>query len=124
MSYLRTSQFSAKCSSRFLVLVFPDTLKIIPWKNYVRFWKCDLKRTPQSAQYQFLRKSNLKFCIMFNMISFANAIKLRLACSRVWLLITSSSKIVTNSNDCIKGDKYLFLIKVSVANVLLKLNYL
>ena len=34
----------------------------IPWKNYVRFWKWNLKRTPESAQNCFLRKSNLNFC--------------------------------------------------------------
>ena len=42
-------------------------------KNYVRFLKWNLNRTPQSAQNSFLRKSNLKFCIVFNMISFASA---------------------------------------------------
>ena len=45
----------------------------IPWKNYVKFGKLNLKCIPQSAQNSFSRKSNLKFCIIFNMISFANA---------------------------------------------------
>ena len=56
------------------------------------------------------------------MISFANvqgSVKIRLAFSRVLLLIISSS----DSNGCIKGDKYFFFVKVGVANVLLKLNY-
>ena len=30
-------------------LIFLYTLEKIPWKNYVRFWKWNLKRTPQSA---------------------------------------------------------------------------
>ena len=48
-SYLRTSHFCAKCQYRFLALIFLYTLEKIPWKNYVRFWKWNLKRTPQSA---------------------------------------------------------------------------
>ena len=61
------------------------------------------------------------------MISFTNAqgsVKIRLPCSRVLLLIISSSNIVTHSNGYIKGDKYFFFIKVGAAYVLLKLNYL
>ena len=38
--------------------------KFLPLK-YVRFEKWNLKRTPQSAQSSFLRKSNLKFCIIY-----------------------------------------------------------
>ena len=41
--------------------------------NYIRFWKWKLKRTPQLTQNLFTRKSKLKFCIIFNLISFANA---------------------------------------------------
>ena len=58
------------------------------------------------------------------MISFANAqglVKVRLACSRVFLLIISSSNIVTHSNGYIKGDKYFFLMKEMFSNALLKL---
>ena len=88
-SYLRKSHFCAKCSYHFLALIFLYTLKKIPWENHVRFRKLNLKRTPQSAQNSFLRKSNLKFCIIFNTISFANAkrsvIKIRLAYSKVFL---------------------------------------
>ena len=61
------------------------------------------------------------------MISFANdegSVKIRLACSRVLLLINSFSSIVTQSNGYIKGGKYFFFIKVGATNVLLKLNYL
>ena len=66
------------------------------------------------------------------MISFANnqsSVKLRLACSKVLLLINyfvTDSEILlrTYSNGYIKGDKYLLFIKVGVANDLLKLNYL
>ena len=60
------------------------------------------------------------------MISLTDAlvsVKIRLACSRVLLLIISSSNIVTHSNGYIKGDKYLFFIKVGAANILLKLSY-
>ena len=48
-SYLRTSHFCAKCNYCFLALIFLYTLEKIPWKNCVRFWKWNLKRTPQSA---------------------------------------------------------------------------
>ena len=74
----------------FLALIFLHILNKIPWENYVRLWKFNLKRTPQSAQNSFLRKSNLKFCIIFNMIPFANyqcSVKIRLAYSKVLLLI-------------------------------------
>ena len=89
-SYIQTSHFCVKCWYRFLALVLLYTLKKMPWKNYLRFWKWNLKRTPQSGQNSFPRKSNLKFCIIFGMISFANAygsVKIRLACSKVLLLI-------------------------------------
>ena len=89
-SYLQTSHFCVKCQYRFLVLIFLYTLKKILWKNYVRFWKWDLKRTPQLAQNSFSRKSNIKFCIIFNMISFPSTQgsgKIRLGCSNVLLLI-------------------------------------
>ena len=61
------------------------------------------------------------------MVSFFNAqgsVKIRLACSKALLSIISSSNIATHSNGYIKGDKYFFFIKVGVANILLKLNYL
>ena len=44
---------------------------------------------------------DLKFCIIFNMISFVNiqaSVKFRLACSKTLLLTISSSNIVTHSN--------------------------
>ena len=88
--YLRTSHFSAKCQYRFLALIFLYTFKKTLWKSYVRFWKWNLKRTTQSAQNSFSRKSNLKFCIIFNMVSFVNAqgsVNIRLACLKVLLLI-------------------------------------
>ena len=58
-SYLQTSQFCVKCYYRFLILISLYTLKKIPWKNYVRFWKWSLKRTLQSAQnvkYDFIHQ--------------------------------------------------------------------
>ena len=45
------------------------------------------------------------------MISFVKAqspVKIRLACSKVLLLIISSSNIVTHSNSYIKGDNFFF----------------
>ena len=72
-SYLGTSHFCVKCLYRFLAPIFLYTLKKVPWKIHVRFWKWNLKRTPQSAQNLFSRKSNSKFCIIFKIISFANA---------------------------------------------------
>ena len=61
------------------------------------------------------------------MISFANdlvSVTNRLAFSRVFLLVISSSNIVTHSNGYIKGGRYFFFTKVGTENVLLKLNYL
>ena len=58
-----------------------------PWKNYVRFLKWILKHTPQPTYNSFLRKSNLEFYIIFNMISFVIAqasVTIRLACSKAF----------------------------------------
>ena len=49
-SYLRTIHFCIKCQYRFLALILIYTSwyirrKKIPWKNYVRFWKWNLKHT-------------------------------------------------------------------------------
>ena len=71
--YLRTVRFCVKCWYSFLTLIFLYTLKKIPWKNYVKFWKWNWKCITQSAKNSFSRKSNLNFCIIFNMISLANA---------------------------------------------------
>ena len=56
--------------------------------------------TPVGLKFVFV-KSDLKFCIIFNMISFANAycsVKIRLACSKALLSNISSSNIVRHSN--------------------------
>ena len=48
------------------------------------------------------------------MISFVNtqgSVKIRLACSKAFSLIISSSNIVTHSNGYIKGDKYFLFYK-------------
>ena len=89
-SFLQTSHVCAKWRYRFLALIFLYTWETTPWKNYFRFWKWNLKRTPQSVQNLFSRKLNLKFCIAFNMIWFAKAqgsVKIRLACSKVLSII-------------------------------------
>ena len=67
------------------------TLKKILWKNYkILEMELTMYPTPQLAQSLFSGKSSLKFCITFNMISFVKAqglVKIRLACSKVLLLI-------------------------------------
>ena len=48
------------------------------------------------------------------MISFVNAqgsVKIRLTCSKAFLLPISSSNIATHFNGYIKGDRYLFFYK-------------
>ena len=68
--------------------------------NYVRFWEWNWKCTPLSAQSSFSRKSNLKFCIIFNMISFADtygSVKIRLAYSKVLLLINYFDRRLWNT---------------------------
>ena len=67
-SYFRKSNFCAKCWYRFFALIFFYISKKIPWRNYVRFWKWNLKRTSQSAYNSFLRKLNSKFCIQHDFI--------------------------------------------------------
>ena len=99
-SNLRMNHVCAKCSDRFLALIYLYTLKKNSWKNYVRFWKWKLKRPPKSTQNSFSRKSNLTFCIIFNMISFANtqgSVKIRIACSKVLLLINYFDRRFWNS---------------------------
>ena len=56
----------------FLALIFLYISEKKTWKNYVRFWKWNLKRTLQPVRNSFSRKSNLKFCIIFSIISFVN----------------------------------------------------
>ena len=75
MSYLHKSF----CTKRwwYPILFYPIPLHIEKalWKNYVRFWKMELiVYTHISPKFIFKRKSNLKFCIIFNMISFTNMI--------------------------------------------------
>ena len=59
-SYLRTSHFCKRCQYCFLALIFLYTLKNVPWKNYVRFLKWNLKHTLQSAQNSFSSKSKFQ----------------------------------------------------------------
>ena len=83
-SYLRASYFCVNFPYHFLANI-PLYIGKISWKNYVRFWKWNLNSTPQLVKNSFLRKSNSKFCFIFNMISFVNAqgsVKIRLACSK------------------------------------------
>ena len=61
------------------------------------------------------------------MISFANAkgsVKIKLACSRVFLSITSSSNIITHSNGYIKGGKHFFFFKIRCGKCSFEINYL
>ena len=67
--------------------------------------------TPVGLKFVF---EKIKFCVIFNMISFVNAqgsVKIRLACSKALLLTISSSNIVTHSNGYIKGEKYFYFYK-------------
>ena len=73
-SYLGMSHFSVKCQYCFLALIFLQTLKKILWKNYVRFWKWNLERTPQSTQNSFSRKSNLHY-IQHNFICMLKSVQ-------------------------------------------------
>ena len=79
---------------KMLVSFFSSNILLYIEKNSVekscRVLEMELKSTPQSTQNSFSRKSDITFCIIFNMISFANAqgsVKIRLACSKVFLLI-------------------------------------
>ena len=60
---------------KMLVLFFISNISLYMkealWKNCVTKW--NLKCTPQLTQNSFSREWNLKFCIIFNIISFANA---------------------------------------------------
>ena len=87
-----------------LVLLFNSNILLYieksPVENNVRFWKWNLKLRPQSAQNSFLRKLNLKFCIIFNMISFVNAlssVKIRLTYSKVLLLLNYFDRRFSNT---------------------------
>ena len=46
---LANEPFLRKILVSFLALIFPYTSERIPGKNYVEFWKWNLKRTPQSV---------------------------------------------------------------------------
>ena len=86
-------------------------LKKILWNNYLRFWKQDSKRPPQSAPNSFSKKSDLKFCIQQDFIRQHPVFtKIRLACSRALLLIISSSNIAKHSDVFIKRDNVLLQI--------------
>ena len=90
--YFHSYNNKSKLFCKMLVLLFSSNIPLYiekksHRKKLLRFWKQNLKCTPQSAQNQFWRKSYLKFCIIFNMISFASAqgsVKIRLACSKVF----------------------------------------
>ena len=83
-----TKPFLHKTLVYFLSSNIPFYIEKKLWKDYVRFWKWNLKHTPQSIQTLFSRRSNLMFCITFNIISLAQgSVKIRLSCSKVLLLI-------------------------------------
>ena len=59
-------------------------------------------------------KIKFKVFIIFNMVSFDNtqgSVKIRLPCSKAFLLTISSSNTVSHSDGCIKSDKYLFFCR-------------
>ena len=100
---------------KMLVLFFSSNIPLYivenPVEKLCKFLEMKLQTyTPVGLKFVF-GKSDLKFCIIFNMISFANAqgsVKIRLACSKALLLNISSSNIVTHSKGYKKGDKYFF----------------
>ena len=65
--------FAQSDSIVYLALIFLYTLTKNSWKNYVRFWKWNLKTYTSVTPKFFSRKSNLMFCIMFKVILFANS---------------------------------------------------
>ena len=48
---------------------------------------------------------------MISLVNAQGSVKIRLACSKAFLLTISSSNIVTHYNGYIKGKKYLFVYK-------------
>ena len=63
--FLQTVELSRNTSykpflRKILAIIFLYTSKTTPWKNYFRFWKWNLKRTPQSTPNLLSRKLNLK----------------------------------------------------------------
>ena len=76
--------FLTKCYYRFLALIFLCTLKKNTAEKLCKTLEMELKsHTPAGPDF-FLRKSNLKFCFIFDMILLANAqglVNFRLACS-------------------------------------------
>ena len=123
--------FLCKMLVCFFISNIPLYIEKIMWKIYVRFWKWNLLCAPQFAQNSFLRKSGLRFFIIFNMIWFTNAqgsVKIKLVCSKVMFLINYFGCRLWNSFKntfrwfysnkylfLIKGNKYLFFIKVGAA---------
>ena len=52
---------------------------------------------------------------MISTVNIQGSVKIRLACSKAFILTISFSNIVTHSNSYIKGDKHFFFIKVGKA---------
>ena len=76
---------------RMLVLFFSSNIPLEnPMEKLCKVLEVEIKTYTQATQNSFSKKSNIKFCIIFNMISLANAqslVKIRLACSKVSLVI-------------------------------------
>ena len=74
-----------------LVLFFSSNIPLEnPMEKLCKVLEVEIKTYTQATQNSFSKKSNIKFCIIFNMISLANAqslVKIRLACSKVLLSI-------------------------------------
>ena len=78
------------------------------------FSKLKLNFHPSLPKIRFKEISNLKFCIIFNMISSVNyqgSVKIGLACSKTLLLTISCSNIVPHPNSYMKDNKYFFFYK-------------
>ena len=89
--------------------------KKIPWENYVRFWKWNLKYTSK----HILVGTKLVFeKIKFKALHYIQHDLIR------WRLGLSKDNTFWWRQYLIKGGKYFFFKKVGAANFLLKLNYL
>ena len=122
-SYLRTSDFCAKCQYCFFALIFLSTFEKIPWKNCARFWKWNLEHnSPVSLKLVF---EKIKFkVLLYNQHDF------RLAYLKALLLTFQPFSISTFQISShivmviLKVTNISLFIKVGAANFLLKLNYL
>ena len=98
-----------------LVSLFSSNIHLYLEKNPV-------EKLPKVLEMELKTYTPVEPKFVFEKIKF-KVFKIRLACSKVLLLINYLDRRLTHSSGYIKGDKYFFFIKVGAANVLLKSNY-